>query len=62
MSTKKHNMLVDKVKEQLIDKGYDEIVLHTDYSLGVSGEIDIYARKPGYICCFEIKCNYTKKA
>ena len=59
---KNHNSLVNIVKQNLIEKGFTDVHLHTNYADAVSGEIDIFAVDSNYVLCFEIKCNYTKKS
>jgi Holliday junction resolvase-like predicted endonuclease len=57
-----HDKLVDIVKRELINRGYEKIYDHIEYTRKNSGEIDLYARKNNYILLFEIKCNKNKKS
>ena len=62
----RHDGLVDKVKQELINRDITHLFDHVEYTRHQhSGEIDVYAQKDDYILLFEIKgkdnChNYTK--
>jgi Holliday junction resolvase-like predicted endonuclease len=64
----RHDGLVEKVKDELIEKGHTKIFDHVEYQTRRHyGEIDIYAINDKYILVFEIKGtdslhNYTKAA
>lgn len=58
--TRKHDSLVDIVKEELYDRNIVKVFDHVLYHNGVYGEIDVYGVKNDYVLLFEIKCNDSR--
>ena len=55
----RHDSLVDLVNKHLVFRGYNVIYKNTEYSVKSCGEIDLWAKRDGYVLLFEMKSMHS---
>ena len=56
---RKHDSLIDIVGDELVRRGYQTIYRNTEYSVKSCGEIDLWAKRDGYVLLFEMKSTHS---
>ena len=58
----KHDSLVKLVEEELLARGYTDVILNEEYNnKGICGEVDAYVITGKYVLSFECKCTKNQK-
>jgi hypothetical protein len=58
---KNHDSLIDLLGDELEMRGYRTVYRNTEYSVKSCGEIDLWAKRDGYVLMFEMKATNSVK-